>query len=182
MKVKGRKIVDWTLNFVVAAAALMVVMILIAPRLGFQVHPVLSGSMEPSLKVGGLILTRVVPLEQVAKGDVITYKYEDQRITHRVISVLSKNGKVAFQTKGDANESADPYTVTLKGKKVPKVVYYVPYFGFLAAFMNNKSNFVLAIGVTSAILLALYCRDIRRDVRTRRHKNRRVVSRTGEGG
>lgn len=170
------------LNLIVAAAAVMVVITLVAPRLGYHIHPVLSGSMEPALKVGGVILTDVVPLEQVTKGDIITYRHEDQRITHRVTSVETKDGKIVFQTKGDANESADPYAVSMKGEEVPKVIYYVPFFGFLAAFMNNKVNFLLTIGVTSAILLALYFRDIWREVRGRRRQDRRALTRTGEGG
>jgi len=173
-KKKGRKtakkMLDWFVNVIVALAVLLVAWIFLMPRFGYNMHPVLSGSMEPALGVGGLVVTQLIKVDEVKKGDVISYKIDAQRITHRVIEASKADGKVQFQTKGDANEEADPYAVIPKGEKVPKVVLYIPYFGFLGAFLKQKTNFFLLIGVPTALLLGLYLRDIWREVRKARKR------------
>lgn len=165
-----KKVLDWAVNVIVALAVLLVVFMFFAPRLGINMHPVLSGSMEPALKVGGVVVTKLITLEEVKRGDVISYKIGEQRITHRVVEVGQEGGKIHFQTKGDANEEPDPYAVIPKGKKVPKVVFFVPYFGFLAGFMKNKLNFFLLVGIPAALLTALYVADIWREARKTRRK------------
>lgn len=165
-----KKVVDWIINIIVALAVLLVAAMFLAPRYGISMNPVLSGSMEPALKVGGVVVTRLISLGDVKKGDVISYKVEERRITHRVVDITRKGGKVQFQTKGDANEEPDPYAVIPKGEKVPKVVYFVPYFGFLAGLMKNKLNFFLLIGIPAVLLMALYLADIWREARKARQK------------
>ncbi|MDI6631482.1 MAG: signal peptidase I [Bacillota bacterium] len=165
-----RKILDWLMNVIVVIAVLLVACVFLAPRYGINMHPVLSGSMEPALKVGGVVITRLIKVGEVKKGDVISYKIDEQRITHRVIEVNKADGKINFQTKGDANEEPDPYAVIPKTEKVPKVVLYIPYFGFLAGFLKHKTNFFLLIGIPAACLVALYLWDIWREARKTRRE------------
>jgi signal peptidase len=168
-KTAAKKILDWLFNIIVALAVLLVAFMFLAPRYGINMHPVLSGSMEPALKVGGVVVTRLIRVDEVKKGDVISYKIGEQRITHRVIEVNKQaDGKINFQTKGDANEEPDPYAVVPKTEKVPKVVLYIPYFGFLAGFLKHKTNFFLLVGIPSALLVALYIWDIWREARKTR--------------
>ena len=54
-----------TVAFAVAYAALTVV--------GYKPVAVYSGSMEPKIPVGGLVLDRPIPAREVAIGDVITF-------------------------------------------------------------------------------------------------------------
>lgn len=164
----AKRLLDWLVNVIVALAVLLVAFMFFAPRLGYNMHPVLSGSMEPALRVGGVVITQLIKVDEVKKGDVISYKIDEQRITHRVIEVSKAGGKVQFQTKGDANEEPDPYAVIPKGEKVPKVVYFVPYFGFLAGFLKHKTNFFLLIGIPAVCLVALYLWDIWREARKTR--------------
>ncbi|MGQ9511722.1 signal peptidase I [Thermodesulfitimonas sp.] len=166
----ARRLLDWLINIFAVAAVLLVAFAFFAPRLGINIHPVLSGSMEPARKVGGVVITKQITLDQVKKGDIISYKIDAQRITHRVVAVNKAGGKVQFRTKGDANEEPDPYTVILKTEKVPKVVACVPYFGFLAGFMKDKTHFLLLIGSLAALLTALYARDIWREARKTRRE------------
>lgn len=169
-KAAVKRILDWFFNVVVALAVLLVAFMFLAPRYGINMHPVLSGSMEPALGVGGVVITRLIRVDEVKKGDVISYKIDAQRITHRVIEVSKAAGKVQFQTKGDANEEPDPYAVIPKTEKVPKVVLYIPYFGFLAGFLKHKTNFFLLIGIPAALLVALYLWDIWREARKTRRE------------
>ncbi|PIQ07323.1 MAG: signal peptidase I [Candidatus Nealsonbacteria bacterium CG18_big_fil_WC_8_21_14_2_50_37_10] len=63
---------------------------LIGPRFGCETHPVLSGSMEPALKVGGLIVTKPEKLENIKVGDIIGFQTKPKTpiVTHRVIDIV----------------------------------------------------------------------------------------------
>lgn len=164
------RLINWLVNIITALAVLLVVFVFFAPRFGINIHPVLSGSMEPALKVGGVVITKQVTLDQVKRGDIISYKIGTQRITHRVIEISKSGGKVQFRTKGDANEEPDLYVMVPKTEKVPKVVGYVPYFGFLAGFMKGETHFLLLVGPLAVLLIALYGWDIWREARKTRRQ------------
>lgn len=98
--------------------------------LGYSIYRVSSGSMEPELKVGDIILDKVVENpEDLKVGDVITFKsddYGDLLVTHKVIKApYEDNGKLMLQTKGVANELEDKPISTdkVKGIMICKVDY-----------------------------------------------------------
>ena len=97
---------------------------------GYSIYRVSSGSMEPELKVGDIILDKVVDNPEYLKvGDVITFKsddYGDLLVTHKVIKApYEDNGKLMLQTKGVANELEDKPISTdkVKGIMICKVDY-----------------------------------------------------------
>ena len=97
---------------------------------GYSIFRVSSGSMEPELMVGDVILDKTVDNpEDLKVGDVITFKssdYGDLLVTHKVIKApYEENGKLMLQTKGIANEVEDkPICVdNVKGIMICKVDY-----------------------------------------------------------
>ena len=97
---------------------------------GYSIFRVSSGSMEPELMVGDIILDKTVDNPKDLKvGDVITFKssdYGDLLVTHKVIKApYEENGKLMLQTKGIANEVEDkPISVdNVKGIMICKVDY-----------------------------------------------------------
>lgn len=97
---------------------------------GYSIYRVSSGSMEPELKVGDIILDKVVENPKDLKvGDVITFKsddYGDLLVTHKVIKApYEENGKLMLQTRGVANELEDKPISTdkVKGIMICKVDY-----------------------------------------------------------
>ena len=76
---------------------------------GYKPVAVYSGSMEPTIHVGGLALDRAIPSKNVRVGDVITFSdpyVKGRLVTHRVIHVLETPHGLAYRTKGDANPGA----------------------------------------------------------------------------
>ena len=72
--------------------------------LGYGTATVMSGSMEPKLKVGDLVILEPVNRKASLKaGDIIVYRSGKKRIVHRLVSV-SKN---TLRVKGDANNQED---------------------------------------------------------------------------
>ncbi len=167
------KVLQWIGTIIVVIAILLLAFMLIAPRFGIQMNPVLSGSMEPVLNVGGMVVTRPTAVENVKVGDIIGFKLETgQGVTHRVIDVQNKDGKLWFQTKGDANEDPDPNYVAATGEKIDRVIFHVPYLGFAAKFMKSRWGFFAFIAVPALLLIIMFGKDIWKGIeeeKERRH-------------
>lgn len=156
------KALEWAVALIVSALVLLAAFLMVAPRFGLSAHPVLSGSMEPALKVGGMIICRDIPVGEVKVGDIIGFNTPNgQKITHRVIDIVEEEGgKRWFRTKGDANEDPDPDLVSISTERVDKVVYHLPYLGFFSSFMQKKLAFLVFICAPALILLVLFSRDL----------------------
>lgn len=124
---------------------------------GFKVLTVLSGSMEPAINTGDVILVKpLAPTDVIQENDVITFRANagsDMLITHRVVGIVNVNGKPsAYVTKGDANDSND-----LSAIPVDRVMgtyrFRVPYFGFLGAFIRKPVGIVLCVIVPGLLLI-----------------------------
>jgi signal peptidase len=131
-----------------------------APRFGWRVDKVLSGSMEPNLKVGGIVITRSVPFDDIKEGDIITYisPSDNQLTSHRVYST-SGDFLLGFQTKGDANEQPDPYLVPMEAV-VGKVIFTLPYVGYVTNFIKTPVGFLVLLGIPGIIVIIMEIRNI----------------------
>jgi signal peptidase len=121
-----------TALLVLAAAAFLA--LAVGPRvLGYQTSTMLTGSMSPLINPGDIVVTQPVPVADIKAGDVITYHIpvEDQRVeTHRVTEITAKpDGTFVVQTKGDANNGADPWLAAISTPTVDRHILTVPYVG-----------------------------------------------------
>ena len=129
----------------------------VGPHFGLRVDAVLSGSMEPELKTGSLVVTRSVEPEAIAVGDIITFRPTTNGktlITHRVIGI-GHSSSLYFETKGDANEDPDPFTVPARNL-VGKISFHAPYWGYATEFLKTPLGFLFAVVIPGSILIALY--------------------------
>lgn len=114
---------------------------------GYKPFIVLSGSMEPGIMTGDLIITKEADPATLAAGDVIAYRYgETSVITHRIQSVTNLDGQRAFVTKGDANNTEDnvmPTQDLVEGK----LQWTLPGLGNAAMFLQTPAGLLLAAGV-----------------------------------
>lgn len=121
-----------TVTFAVAYAALSV--------LGYKPVAVYSGSMQPSIPVGGLAVDRAIAARDVRVGDVITFTdpyVKGRLVTHRVIDILQTPQGLAYRTKGDANPGRDPWTIRLSGQ-VGRVTFTVPVAGYVLYYAHTR--------------------------------------------
>jgi len=132
----------------------------IAPNLGWSVNTVLSGSMEPHISTGDLVVTKPVSTDEIKAGDIITFSSSSNKrlTTHRVISIEGAD-QLQFQTKGDANEDADPYMVPAKNV-VGKVCLKIPYFGYVSQFIKTPIGFVLTFCIPGIMIILLEVRKL----------------------
>ncbi len=89
----------------------------------FPVFPtlVLTGSMEPMIKPGDIVIMQKIEPEMIQIGDVIQFKVKDYDIIHRVIAMEG----IEFKTKGDNNNTADSDLVN-PGFVRGKYIFHVP--------------------------------------------------------
>lgn len=123
-------------------------------------YVVLSGSMEPTMSPGDVVIVNDVPASEVEKGDVITFAEggSERPTTHRVIEVVEQNGEPAFRTKGDANENADRSLVTpadLEGKvmSVGGYLFVIPLIGYVIQFAGTTQGLVALLIVPLSLLV-----------------------------
>jgi signal peptidase len=152
---------------IIAIVSIMVIVIsvllLSVIGMGWKMGTVVSGSMSPVLHVGEFAVAQPTDPGTIKEGDIIAFKAPDEPdtvITHRVIGVVNKGDSVAFRTKGDANSSPDGFLVpadNLEGK----IVFHVPYFGYLIGWSRTPLALALIIGIPTAIVIVWLRRKLR---------------------
>ncbi|UWG95378.1 signal peptidase I [Dehalobacter sp. DCM] len=83
---------------------------------GYALFLIESGSMEPTLKTGSVILSHKPKDPGTLKEDtIVTFRtLSDKIVTHRIVGVVtSGNGQIGYQTKGDnPQNTVDPNLLT----------------------------------------------------------------------
>lgn len=148
------RIVSWLVILTVGALLLVC---LVIPRLGGATpYTILTGSMQPKMPPGTLVVSKPVDPQDITTGMVVTYQLksgEPTVVTHRVVGV-GANGKreSVFITQGDANNTPDAKPVTevqVRGR----LWYAVPYAGYVNTYMNGKERQLGMIVIVSGLLL-----------------------------
>lgn len=111
---------------------------------------VLSGSMEPALPAGSIVVVRPEPVNSIRPGTIISFVDHDPAsaatrvVTHRVIDVRDSPSGPLFATKGDANEEPDA-GLTAAADVRGVLWYHVPLVGGArAALLSPAGMFYLA--------------------------------------
>ena len=79
-----------------------------------------SGSMEPTIK----------------KGDIIVYRYNEIVVVHRIVNIVKDRQEYYFYTKGDANNNKDNYVVS-ENMIIGTVIKKIPYIGMPTVWLNE---------------------------------------------
>ncbi len=126
---------------------------------GLRPLVVKSGSMEPTIPTGGMVLVRTIPAADVRVGDVVAVERPDRtRVTHRVTGIVLEGATAQLTLKGDANEDPDPLPVAVAS--AGKLVASVPSIGRVSAFFASaKGGFVLGCLFTAAALPVIRRRE-----------------------
>ena len=110
---------------------------------GYGASVVLSGSMEPTLSVGDLLIVR--QQDSYAVGDVVVYQSGSTPIVHRIMSISED----MVTTRGDANNANDePFPI---GAINGQVVGVIPMVGYAVQALKNPIAVVILLA--AAVLL-----------------------------
>ena len=112
---------------------------------------ILSGSMEPALKVNDLVFIREE--ENYAPGDIVVFQSGTDRIIHRIVSI---DGETVL-TRGDANPVADSPIHISQIKGV--LVLRVPGLGALARVLKTPAGIIAVLALAVLLLEWSYRRE-----------------------
>jgi len=149
--------------FIVLIAVLLIVSVL--PITGnIKFLTVLSGSMEPTIKTGSIILVK--PIADYKIGDIITFGPTTKTMpptTHRIAEIKVVGDQPVYITKGDANESVDSREIQ-KSDVIGKEIIKVPYLGYVIDFVRKPVGFVLIIIVPAVVIINDELRKIWKEI------------------
>jgi signal peptidase I len=150
-----RRWVDHLLTALALVGVVTTLVTVLAARSGLQPLVVRSGSMEPSIRTGAMVLVRSVPASSLQVGDVVAVERPDHtRVTHRIVSVKQQGRTAALTLKGDANEDPDPSPVVVD--HAGRLVMSVSWLGRVGGFVASaKGGFVLGWCVAMVTLAVL---------------------------
>ena len=127
--------------------------------LGYNLYYIATPSMEPSLEVGDIILSKEVKdVDELKVHDVITYYGEEgsfrgKLITHEIIEVIiNDDGTRSFITKG-TNPSSVPDPMIDEDQVRTIMVFEVPLLGDLMQVINHPAGFLILIILPLGICL-----------------------------
>lgn len=115
---------------------------------------VLTGSMEPELPVGSLLIISPAEYEDINIGDDITFVRDKNLtlVTHRVIEKDDETQKIT--TQGIANNSADKSTSY--GNVVGKVAFHIPFAGYFVIWTSDlKGKIICGIIIVALVALSI---------------------------
>jgi signal peptidase len=154
-KTAAHRLGDLLLTLAALVGVVVMGITVTAHSTGLRPLVVKSGSMEPTIPTGGMILVRTIPASEIEVDDVVAVKRPDNtRVTHRVLEVVHRGATAELTLRGDANEDPDPIPVTVT--EAGELVMSVPSIGRVSAFFASaKGGFVLGCIFTAVALPVL---------------------------
>lgn len=133
-------------------AVLVAISVLPIPG-GIEMKIVLSGSMEPAIGTGSVVI--IQPRASYAVGDIVTFGADTKKsvpTTHRIISSRTAGDQTFFLTKGDANKTQDAGETDAKAV-IGKVLFSIPLAGYVLDFSKKPLGFALMIAIPAALIV-----------------------------
>ncbi|MEK7066319.1 MAG: signal peptidase I [Patescibacteria group bacterium] len=146
----------------------------------YELKIVKSGSMEPSIKTGSVVVIK--PSAEYIVGDIITFGKDDKKnipTSHRVSAVRMNQGEMLYTTKGDANNAIDAKEISQK-EIIGKVVFKLPYLGYVLDMAKKPIGFVLLVVIPAVVIVYDEAVKIWKEVRRMKRRNLKRPSRSKE--
>jgi signal peptidase len=144
------RLTAWT----VFGFALGILIVIVAPfALGMRSLSVMSGSMEPAIRTGDVIVDEWIPPRDARVGDVVSFNDPSRGsvvLTHRVTRVRRHGDQVDFVTRGDANTGVERWSAPANGR-IGRVAYRVPHAGFLMVFTRTPGGKLLFLVIPALV-------------------------------
>lgn len=143
----------------------------------YSLFRVVTGSMEPAMPVGTLLVCEAVDISQIEVRDIVCFRATvmgrvGEVVTHRVINIANNiDGTILLETKGDANLVADIQYVT-QSNLVGRVAWYSQSGNPLPnimSFLTSSAGFLLCVAAPCLLIVGMILKScvggIREDLR-----------------
>lgn len=156
------RIRSWILTIAALIGAFCILVFGASLVFGLKPQIVVSGSMEPTIRTGSLLMAKEVSAAQIEIGDIVTVQRPGDAglVTHRVTSIEQRYKDWEITMRGDANAADDPqpYTVRVVGK----IVATIPGAGYVAGVFRTPFGMTGVIVFGLAVLTAFLWNPARR--------------------
>ena len=142
---------------------------------GIQLFTVQSGSMEPTIKTGSLLIDKGQKEYEV--NNIVTFKNKDnprETTTHRIVDEKLKGDNKKFITQGDANNNPDSDELA-ENLIIGKVVFKIPYIGYAVAFSRTLPGLIFLIIIPATIIIYDEINNIKKEIILRGKRGRKKV-------
>ena len=181
---KVLKVIENIVFGLLLLVALLVLISLLPIKNNYKLYSVMSGSMEPAIKVGSMIVSQ--PVEAYFEGDIITFFNNNSTkdtTTHRIEKIEKDEWLTRYYTKGDANENIDG-KYTTDEKIIGKQLFSIPYLGYLIGYIKTLPGLILIIIIPATVITYEEIRKMRDErlkvIKKREAKKTKKTERKGE--
>ena len=135
-----------TLGITVAASAIF----------GHKIVAIESSAMEPTLSDGDLVVARQVQPADIDPGELMTFSEPEtgESITRRVRAIVETGDEVVFETKADALETVERFSLPADGQ-VAEPRRKIPLVGYLAELPLGVALLTVIAVVGLVVVLAI---------------------------
>lgn len=138
---------------------------------GYKMFNVVSGSMEPNLKIGDIVIVKKVEKENIKEENIITFRQGNGIVTHRVVDIIKENEDVYYRTKGDNNNANDEQLVNYKDIE-GIYVFKISKVGLLINNIKNTTSIIIIVLILYFIYKLMQMKD---DRKVTRHEKRKQL-------
>jgi signal peptidase len=149
-----RLLVQWS---IVGAVSTLLLGLAVPSLLGYHNLVVMSGSMEPAIHTGDLVIDKEISPLDARVGDVVTFRDPEDPsllISHRVMKIEIRGNKVRFTTKGDNSNALQRWGVAANGK-IGRVELHLWKLGYPLFWVATRWGRMLLV-VVPALLLGIW--------------------------
>ncbi len=132
---------------------------------GYERYVITGGSMSGTFEKGSVVFEKLVPVEDLEVGDVITYVPPADAgtrhlVTHRIVKMTAGEQGTVLRTRGDANDGIDPWRFSLVADQQPVVEFAVPHVGHAMIALADRETRMLLVGVPAALVAVVAVKDL----------------------
>lgn len=120
--------------------------------LGYKSFIIKTNSMEPTIDINDVIITKKVEEQEIKVQDIITFIKDNEVITHRITKIEDEENIKKYTTKGDNNNVEDSFKITydnIEGKHI----LTIPNLGVIVKVLENQIIFLIILLI---ILICLF--------------------------
>lgn len=153
----AHRVLSALLSLVVVLLAVGFAVAAIAVKSGkWEASSVLSGSMEPKLPTGSVVIAQREPVTSLKVGDIVIFHRPDEpdrQVVHRIVKITRSAQGPVLETKGDANRTKDPWHVRPRDDTAWIVRHDVPYIGYVVTSIHTETGFRVLLGAAAVLIV-----------------------------
>ena len=120
--------------------------------LGYKAYVINTNSMEPTIKVGDIVIIKKVKSENLNEGDVITFSNQGEVITHRITQIETIGADTRYITKGDNNNTEDTFKIRYNDI-IGEEILTIPRLGKTVQILDSKIIILIIILIILIFIL-----------------------------